>query len=119
MNNNDNNDIVSIFENSFNNSNKINKQQYFIDNNNQIHERNVKKIMPRKPRPSDIMGNIRRTNTAPETSVNNDNNNNNNNKQYHARQTTTYNKKQATTNYNIYRCFTEQNKTDKFEQKKI
>ena len=93
MNNNDNNDIVSIFENSFNNSNKINKQQYFIDNNNQIHERNVKKIMPRKPRPSDIMGNIRRTKTAPEASVNNNNNNNNNNKQYHARQTTTYNKK--------------------------
>ena len=54
MNNNDNNDIVSIFENSFNNSNKINKQQYYIDNNNQIHERNVKKSC-QESHTSDIM----------------------------------------------------------------
>lgn len=65
-----NNNLAENNNNYSNNSRNINdyrptKPQYFVDNNNQIHERNVKKKAARKPRPSDILG-IKRTSTAPE-----------------------------------------------------
>eukprot|EP00943_MAST-04B_sp_MAST-4B-sp1_P000747 g747.t1 len=65
-----NNNLAENNNNYSNNSHNNNdyrptKPQYFVDNNNQIHEKNVKKKLARKPRPSDILG-IKRTNTAPE-----------------------------------------------------